>query len=247
MAARKRLQEYGFLREMVLKREGVEDFARYPFSIPAVRTLSTVKLDPCVTFFIGENGSGKSTLIEALAIQAGFNAEGGSKNFNYALRPTESTLWQHLRLVRSTRRERSGFFLRAETFFNVSTEIERLGLSGYGWDNLHRKSHGEAFLWLIGERFHKQGLYILDEPEAALSPQKQLVLLRHIHDLAAGGAQFIIATHSPILMAYPGARIYSLDTSGVHPIAYEETEHYTVTRTFLEDPALTFRYLFEDA
>ena len=235
---------HGFLREVRLERDRIDDFSRYPFSIPAVRALETLALDPAVTFLVGENGSGKSTLIEAISIRAGFNAEGGSKNFHFSERATESELHAYLALVRGTRRERTGFFMRAETMFNLASEIERSNLAAYGWDDLHVKSHGEAFLWLVANRFHRQGLFLLDEPESALSPQRQLSFLRLVHDRVADGGQFIIATHSPLIMAYPGATIYVLDREGIRRVPYEETEHYIVTKTFLEDPALTFRFLF---
>ncbi len=226
--------QQGFLRHIELRREEIPDANAYPFSIPAVATLQRLEFAPGVTFLVGENGSGKSTLIEAIAIKAGFNREGGSKNFSSTYRPSESTLHEYLRLTRGARRERTGFFLRAETMFNVSTEAEQY--THYGWDRLHEKSHGEAFLWVALTRFHGNGLYILDEPESALSPQRQLALLRRIHQLVGEGSQFIVSTHSPILMAFPEARILLLDARGMRAIEYEETEHYTVTRAFLQDP-----------
>jgi predicted ATPase len=206
--------------------------------------LQRLALHSGVTFLVGENGSGKSTLLEAIAIKAGFNPEGGSKNFTTSNRPSESSLHQYLRLVRGPRREKSGFFLRAETMFNVSTEAEQYG--DYGWENLHHKSHGEAFLWVALNRFRSDGLYLLDEPESALSPARQLALLARMHQLVSARSQFVISTHSPILMAYPGARIFLLDQDGIHQISYEATEHYTVTRSFLQNPARTLRELFAD-
>lgn len=233
-----------FLLNLQLLRERVPDWNAYPFSIPAVAKLETLRFHPGVTFFVGENGSGKSTLIEAIAVRAGFNPEGGSKNFRSSLRPTESVLHEYVRLVRA-RREKSGFFLRAETMFNVSTEAEQY--RAYGWEDLHEKSHGEAFLWLAMNRFHGGALYILDEPESALSPQRQLALLARIHQLVSSGSQLIISTHSPILMAYPQARILLLDPTGIREVRYEDTEHYIVTRAFLQDPASTLRRIFADA
>jgi predicted ATPase len=233
----------GILREIHLKRETVEDFERYPFSIPAIHGMTTLRLHPHVTYLVGENGSGKSTLIEALAIATGFNAEGGSKNANFSTRPSESSLHAHLRPVRGSRREKGGFFLRAETMFNLATEAEN---HDYGWPDLHAKSHGEALLWLVAERFKPNGLYLLDEPESALSPQRQLAFLRNMFELVGEGAQFIIATHSPLLMAYPGALIYCLDESGIRALDYEDTEHYQLTKGVLDNPSLFFRRLFSD-
>lgn len=243
----------GFLRAVTLQREKVDSFEHYPFSIPAVRNLWTLELHPKVTFIIGENGTGKSTLIEAIAVAAGFNAEGGSKNFNFSTRSSESELHQVLRLIRGVRREKDGFFLRAESLFNVATQIEALDdpgrrlLRSYGDRSLHEQSHGESFMALALNRFRGDGLYILDEPEAALSPSRLLALLkvidlhvRHRH------SQFIIATHSPILMAYPDCIIYNLADEGIAPIAYEETKHFQVTSEFLANRESYLRYLFSD-
>ena len=233
-----------FLRQLELRRDEVPSWDQYPFSIPAVRTLEELRFTSPCTFLVGENGCGKSTLIEAIAIKAGFNAEGGTKHFRTQLRPSESDLHSYLRIVREPRRERSGFFLRAETMFNVSTEAE--GYGDYGWERLHERSHGEAFLWVVLNRFRPRGLYILDEPEAALSPQRQLTLLARMHDLIQAGSQFIVSTHSPLLMAYPGAQILLLTTSGIEPTRLEDTEHYQVTRSVLANPEATFRTLFGD-
>lgn len=223
----------GFIRELVLQQAQIPSFDAYPYNIPAVRQLDRLSLNSSVTYFVGENGSGKSTFVEAIAIKAGFNPEGGSKNFNTASHPTESNLYQNLTLVRNPRREKTGFFLRAETMFNVATEIEQGGYHEYGWKNLHTRSHGEAFLWLMQNRFSQNGLYILDEPESALSPQRQLAALRLIHELVVCGSQFIIATHSPILMAYPDSTLYWLDEKGIQEKTLVETEHYQVTLDFL--------------
>ncbi len=240
------LAHHGFLRSVTLLREKVPSLDQYPFSIPAVRALDSLRFDPQITFFIGENGSGKSTLIEAIAILAGFNPEGGSKHFHFASRPSESSLHTALRIARGARREKTGFFLRAETLFNLATEVEHKGLFEYGWEDIHAKSHGEAFLWLVKERFGHQGLYILDEPEAALSPQRQLAMLRLIHERIQAQGQFIIATHSPILMAYPNATIYQLSEEGIRTVAYEATEHFQVTAGFLADHRDYLRRLFTD-
>ncbi len=232
-----------FLRHIELRREDVQSWSDYPFSIPAVAKLDRLDLSSPVTFLVGENGSGKSTIIEAIAIKSGFNPEGGTKNFTTSLRPSESRLHEVLRLARGSRREKAGFFLRAETMFNVSTEAEQY--KDYGWDALHDKSHGEAFLWVVLNRFRPNGLYILDEPEAALSPQRQLALLGRLHQLVRAGSQFIVSTHSPILMAFPDARIFSLGHEGVEEVRYTDTEHYCITRAFLQDPARMLKDIFE--
>jgi predicted ATPase len=234
-----------YLRQIRLKREEVPSFDRYPFALPAVRHLEALDLHPRVTFFIGENGSGKSTLLEAIAVAFGFNPEGGSRNFSFGTRESHSELHRYLRLSKGIVRPRDGFFLRAESFFNVATEIERLDQEGsfgppvidsYGGVSLHEQSHGEAFLALLMNRFGVEGLYLLDEPEAALSPQRQLAVLARLHDLADDGSQFVIATHSPILMAYPEATIYNFSPAGIEQVAYTDTEHYRVTRDFLLRP-----------
>jgi predicted ATPase len=216
----------------------------YRARIPAIRSAETIEFTKPVTFFIGENGSGKSTLMEAIAMAAGFNPEGGSKNFQFETVKRETEEERLVKLIRSAKRPSDGYFLRAESFFNVATEIDRLGVTrGYGGASLHAQSHGEAFMALLLNRFLGDGLYILDEPEAALSPMRQLSMLVRIHDLAGWGSQFIIATHSPILMAYPGATIYQLDDR-IHEVAYEETEHYTVMRDFMNRREAMLRELF---
>lgn len=237
-----------FLRSMTLLREEVPDLGKYPFNLPALRGLETLEFHPQVTFFVGENGSGKSTLVEAIAVASGFNAEGGSRNFNFATRRSESELHQFVRLTRGTRRPRTGYFLRAESFFNVASEIERNpdAMLGHGHVSFHELSHGESFLALVENRFYAQGLYVLDEPEAALSPQRQLTLLRLIHELVRESCQFIIATHSPLLLAYPQARIYHLSEQGMAEVAYEQTEHYALTRDFLLNREAYLKRLLRD-
>ncbi|MBV8272406.1 MAG: AAA family ATPase [Cupriavidus sp.] len=244
-----------FASRVTLLRDKVPGFDRYPFSLPVVRALDAIDLHPRVTFFVGENGSGKSTLLEAIAVALGFNAEGGSRNFSFATRASHSQLHEYLRIAKGVRRPRTGYFLRAESFFNVATEIERLDeepglgapvIESYGGRSLHEQSHGEAFLTLLTERFGGQGLYILDEPEAALSPARQLAVISRLHDLVRDRSQFVIATHSPILMAYPDACIYQCSARGIEPIAYEDTEHYQITRDFLVDPQRMLRVLMED-
>ncbi|SFD55882.1 AAA family ATPase [Massilia yuzhufengensis] len=237
-----------FLAEVQLKPTAPLDSPDFPFSLPVVRALQRLPLHPGVTFLVGENGSGKSTLLEAIAVGMGFNAEGGSRNFNFATRASHSALHEHLRLVRGVQRPRDGFFLRAESFYNVSSEIERLGVQKYYGDTpMHDQSHGEAFLTLFMHRFGREGFYVLDEPEAALSPQRQLALLSRLHDLVKQRSQFVIATHSPILMAYPNAIIYECGEHGIRQVAYEDTEHYRVTRDFLANPARMLKVLMDEA
>lgn len=244
----KRKNEEPFVREVVLLRERVEDWGRYPFSIPAVNRLEALALHPKVTFLVGENGSGKSTLIEAIAMALGFNAEGGSQNFRFSTNASESSLHSHLRVVRGARRPKTGFFLRAESFFNVATMVDQLGVqASYGGKSLHEQSHGESFLALVTERFGADGMYILDEPEAALSPQRQLALLAEFDRLARRErSQVVVATHSPILLAYPHARIYELSRDGLAEVEYEKTEHYSLTRDFLLDRTRYLRRLLDD-
>jgi predicted ATPase len=246
-------QSCGFVLGASLLREKVPSFDAYPFNLPVVRTLETLGLHRAVTFIVGENGSGKSTLLEALAVAAGFNPEGGSRNFNFQTRASHSELHRYLRLSRSHKRPRTGFFLRAESYFNVATEVDRLErlepglLPAYGGKSLHEQSHGESFIALLKNRFSGRGLDFLDEPEAALSPTRQMAALVRIHDLVREGAQFIIATHSPILMAYPDATILGVGPDGLAPVRYEDTEHYAVTRRFLNDPAGMLRRLLDES
>jgi predicted ATPase len=223
-----------YLLDVKLRRDRTPSFDTYPFSLPAVKELGTLKLHPKVTFIVGENGSGKSTLLEAIATAWGFNPEGGTKNFKFGTRQSHSELHEALTLVKGIKRAKDGFFLRAESFFNVATEIENLGVGdSYGRKSLHEQSHGEAFFAVMTKRFGGNGLYILDEPEAALSPSRQLAMLVRMHELVGMNSQFIIATHSPILMAYPDADIYQIDESGLVRTDYEETEHFVVTKAFL--------------
>ena len=241
-----------YVIQLQLKRDEVASFAGYPFSLAAVRSLDVLKLHPCVTYFVGENGSGKSTLLEAIAVSCGFNAEGGTRNFRFGTRSSHSDLHRYIRVAKGIRKPKDGFFLRAESFYNVATEIERLDSEGmgprvidsYGSKSLHEQSHGESFLALMMNRFGGNGLYILDEPEAALSPQRQLAALARIHDLVQAGSQFIIATHSPILMAYPEAYIYACSTDGIELIDYYDTEHYRVMRDFVVNPKRMLDVLF---
>lgn len=229
-----------FVRHMKLK-DGSSTL-EYPFNIPAVQQIEAIKFKCPVTFIVGDNGSGKSTILEALAVAAGFNAEGGTKNYTFKTANTTSKLHKMVQLVRGAKREKTGFFLRAESLYNVATESERLELR-YGGKTLHNQSHGESFLSIAKYQFGPQGLYIMDEPESALSPLAQLSLLKRMNDLVKQGSQFIVATHSPILTAYPNAIIYNLDQNGVHPIDYEETSQYTLTKDILQNPKAYMRQL----
>jgi len=215
------------------RNEGWDNDA-YPFNLPVVRDLDELVFHPKVTFLVGENGSGKSTLIEALAVAWGFNAEGGSRNFNFETAASHSPLHSFVRPARSTKRAKDGYFLRAESHFNVASQIDQLGAEmSYGGVSLHAQSHGESFFSLLDHRFRGAGLYIMDEPEAALSPNRQLSFLARMHELIGQQSQFIIATHSPIILGYPDAWIYQTTPRGIERVEYEDTDHYQVTRSFL--------------
>lgn len=240
--AKRAFESNGYIHEIQLLRDENWREDRYPFALPAVRSWERLKLHEKVTFLVGENGSGKSTLVEAIAIAWGFNAEGGSKNFNFGTRLSHSPLHQHLRMVRTPKRPKDGYFLRAESYFNVATEIERLDedpgagpriIDSHGGKSLHEMSHGQSFMALFENRFGGKGFYVLDEPEAALSPQRQLAFLARLHELVRNDSQFIIATHSPIILAYPDATIYLIDEKGVSETAYDDLEHVQTTRRFL--------------
>lgn len=215
-----------------------------------LKQVTRLEFNRRVTFFVGENGTGKSTLLEAIAVAYGFNPEGGTKNFNFSTAASHSQLHKALVLSKGPV-AKDGFFLRAESFYNVATAIDELDrldpfLDCYGGQSLHKQSHGESFMALVQNRFSGSGLYLLDEPEAALSPKRLMSLIVEIDRLTKKRSQFIIATHSPILMAFPGAEILSFSEEGIQSVSYEETEHYQLTRRFLENPSKMFRYLLED-
>lgn len=231
-----------YLRRMELLRDEVPSFATYPFNLDAVRGLDALEFHPKATFLVGENGVGKSTLIEAIAVALGFNAEGGTINFTFETARTHSELYRYLRPVRGPVRPKDGFFFRAESYYNLATNIDAMDdepsfsgpiIASYGGRSLHEQSHGESFLATFLHRFGGRGLYIMDEPEAALSPSRQMAMLARMHRLIGQHSQFIIATHSPILMAYPDAWIYEMTPEGIRRVEWEETDHYIVTRQFL--------------
>lgn len=236
-----------YLRSIKLLRDKVADFNQYPFSLPIFRNLEDLDFHPRVTFIIGENGTGKSTLLEAIAIAWGFNPEGGTRNFTFSTRNSHSELHEYIRLVRGVKKPKDGFFLRAESFYNVATQIDELGVNVfYGGRSLHEQSHGEAFLATFMNKFKGNGLYILDEPEAALSPMRQMALISIIHDLAQQQhSQFIIATHSPILIGYPNAIISQISNKSIDVIEYEETEHYIVMKEFINNRKKMLEMLLE--
>jgi predicted ATPase len=227
-----------------------EERVGFPWELPVVTALADgLELHPNVTYLVGENGSGKSTLLEAVAVAAGMNAEGGSSNFNFSTRASHSALGEALRLVRGARRPRTDFFLRAESLFTAATYLEELpgdSLGSYGGVSLHEQSHGESFLAVMINRFGPGGFYLLDEPEAALSTQNCLTLLRLVHELVKQDSQFIIATHSPLVLAYPQATIYGCHAGGVEPVAYEDTDPVRLTQSFLEARERFLDRLFDD-
>ena len=222
-----------YLQQISIRSDVDVDLTSYPFSIPAVKGLGFLKFHPDVTFFVGENGVGKSTILEAIAISMGFGPEGGTKNVQL-LRTTDSVslLHESLKLSKSFCKPNDGYFLRAESLFNVATYMDGIGTFD---GSLHACSHGEAFMTLLTNKFRGKGFYLLDEPEAALSPNRQLAALCAIHQLVQDESQFIIATHSPILLSYPNAKILQFHGEGISEVKYEDTEHYAITRDFLNN------------
>ncbi|MFE9580603.1 AAA family ATPase [Nocardia sp. NPDC006044] len=242
----------GFLRELRLDSNAV-DMDEYPFNLPAVTQLARaggLALSPGVTFLVGENGSGKSTLVEALAVAIGMNPEGGSQNYRFSTRSTESVLGKHLVVKWGISKPRSRFFLRAESYYNVATETEELGpeqLAVFGGVSPHARSHGESFMDLMRLRFFPNGLYLLDEPEAALSPRGCMTVLALLADLTAQGCQFVVATHSPILLALPGATIYEIAEDGdIGEVTYDQALPVRLTRDFLAEPDRYLRHLVDE-
>jgi predicted ATPase len=230
----------------ILLKKGIEaDFDKYPFTIPVVKNFKGMRFEKPVTFIIGENGSGKSTLLEAIAVAYGFNPEGGSRNFNFATQESHSSFYKHLRIGKSDNYASDGYFLRAESYYNLATEIDKLDNEhgggtpikySYGGKSLHKWSHGESFWALLEHRLGGNGVYIFDEPEAALSPMRLLRFLVRIDDLVKANSQFIISTHSPIVMAYPNADIYEIADGKLQLTSLEDTDHFNITKYFMMNP-----------
>lgn len=223
----------------------------HPFDVPAVAAMrasrQVLRFDRAVTVFVGDNGSGKSTLLEAVAVHQGLNAEGGSRGMQFQTRAdTVSPLHEHLRVLRSPQPPQDAFFLRAESYFNVATAIEGYEAAQFYGGSPHERSHGESFIDLVVNRFRGRGLYFLDEPEAALSVHGQLQLLVRMHDLVADGCQFVVATHSPLLMAYPAATIYEFSERGAQQVEWRDIDTVRITREFLDAPDRCFDELFRD-
>jgi predicted ATPase len=239
------------LKKLSLLRERVTKWSEYPFNIPAIASLDSLEFSSRVCFFVGENGTGKSTLLEAVASHYGFGLEGGNRNFSphtTASVRSIDPLVDALRLS-FTKKTGNGFYLRAESFFNVASHVDALGASqSYGGKSLHDQSHGESFISLLQNRFTRSGFYLMDEPEAALSPQRQLSFLVLLHDLVANNddIQFMIATHSPILLAYPSAQIFSFDSEKVHQIGYRESQPFQLVSSFVAAPERYMHALFSN-
>lgn len=244
-----------YIRSINLIRDSVPTFKKYPFNIPSIRLLDELSFHPSVTFIVGENGMGKSTLLEAIAISLGFNPEGGSLNFNFSTFDSYSDLSNHLKVIKGIDKPRDGFFLRAESFYNLASNIEELDrepragsriIDSFGGVSLHNQSHGEAFFSTFMNRFGGYSIYILDEPEAALSPLRQLSMLSRIHQLTNQNSQFIIATHSPLLMSYPSSKILELTDNGIKESILEEIDHYKIMKQFFDNKERLLHHLLNE-
>lgn len=243
-----------YIRSVYLKRDLISSYDHFPLNLPVIQNFQELSFHPNVTYIIGENGMGKSTLLEGIAIALGFNPEGGTLNFNFSNYDSHSNLDQYLRLAKGVYKAKDSFFFRAETFYNLATNIEDLDnepmsgpkiIDSFGGKSLHQQSHGESFFAAFIERFQGNGMYILDEPEAALSPLRQMSMLARINDLVNQGSQFIISTHSPIIMAYPNAKIIQLTENGMSESILEDTNHYAIMKQFFEDKDRLLHHLFQ--
>ena len=239
------------LKTIKLLRESVVRWNEYPFNIPPIASLDALEITSRICFFVGENGTGKSTLMEAIAAHYGFGREGGSRSFSIETTPSLHSIDSLVRALRVgfTNRTGSGFYLRGESFFNVASYVDSVGgIDSYGGKSLHDQSHGESFISLLQHRFTRSGFYVMDEPEAALSPQRQLSLLVLLHDLLTdnNNIQFLIATHSPVLLAYPDAQILSFDGGHIHEIGYRESQPFQLVSRFLAAPERYINSLFSD-
>jgi predicted ATPase len=244
-----------FLRQIRLKPQSIPSYESYPFNLGFVKSLDQLDFHPKVTYIVGENGMGKSTLLESIAVAWGFNPEGGTINISFSTRSTHSNLFEYIRLIKGPYRPRDGFFFRAESYYNLATNIDDLDRESsfgpplkdsYGGKSLHEQSHGESFFSTFVQRFGGSGLYILDEPEAALSPLRQMSMLTRIHELVNEDSQFIISTHSPILMAYPDSILYYLSSDGIEVRTLEETDHYVIMKEFMHNKEKMLGELFKE-
>lgn len=243
-----------YIKSLNLKSENILSYESFPFNFPVIRNFTELFFHPNVTYIVGENGMGKSTLLEGIAIKFGFNPEGGTLNFNFSNYDSHSILEQYLLLAKGVYKAKDNFFFRAETFYNLATNIEELDqapspapkiIDSFGGESLHKQSHGESFFTAFTNRFQGNGLYILDEPEAALSPLRQMSMLSRIHELVNEGSQFIISTHSPIIMAYPSSKIIQLSEEGMNETTLEKTNHFNIMKQFFEDKDRLLHHLFQ--
>ncbi|MCI8576314.1 MAG: AAA family ATPase [Lachnospiraceae bacterium] len=234
-----------FIRSIFIDWDKISPYS-YLRRIESIASLETLEFPSPVTFFVGENGSGKSTMLEAIAIASGFNPEGGTRNYSFSTYDSHSELCGALNLSRGYRRARGGYFLRAESFYNVATMEEQYADLDHPSERYHEKSHGESFLALAQKQLRPEGLYFLDEPEAALSPYRQLTLLMELDRCARQNSQFFIVTHSPILLGIPGAQILDFGQGPVHPCSYEETDSYQVMEMFINNREQMLKHLLGD-
>ena len=234
-----------FVKELKIDWDAIAP-GSYLRSIKTIAGINRLAFHSPITFFVGENGTGKSTLLEAMAVAYGFNPEGGTVNYSFSTYDSHSELWDAVTLSKSFKKVHCGYFLRAESFYNVATKEDEYGKMPGGVPlNLHKKSHGESFLTIINEYFKSDGLFFLDEPEAALSPQRQMTLLLKIAESARENSQFFIVTHSPVLLTLPGAEILSFDNGSLHKIEYEDTESYRISEMFINHREQVLKRLLE--